>query len=150
MPPTGSISRTEHFSAAHRLHSPHLSDEENRRVFGKCNHASGHGHNYVLETIVRGPIDAKTGMVVNIEHLKRWIKAAVLDVADHRNLDADIAFFKTRPSTTENLAVFIWIRLTQLMPAGLLHKIVVSETPKNKVVFTGDGLADTDFRDCVV
>ncbi|KAJ2720711.1 hypothetical protein GGI07_004438 [Coemansia sp. Benny D115] len=147
---TGYISRTEHFSAAHRLHSPHLSDEENREVFGKCNHSSGHGHNYVVETIVSGPIDRKTGMVVNINDLKLWIKTAVLDVVDHRNLDADIAFFKTRPSTTENLAVFIWIRLSQLMPRGLLHKVVVSETPKNKVEFTGDGLEETDFRDCTV
>ncbi|KAJ2162239.1 hypothetical protein GGF46_000856 [Coemansia sp. RSA 552] len=144
------VSRTEHFSAAHRLHSPHLSAEENHRVFGKCNHASGHGHNYVLETIVRGPVDRRTGMVVNIDDLKRWIKAAVLDVVDHRHLDADIAYFRTRPSTTENLAVFVWIRLAQVMPHGLLHQVVLSETPKNKVLYDGEGLTDSDFAECVV
>ncbi|KAJ2849067.1 hypothetical protein IWW36_002896 [Coemansia brasiliensis] len=150
MPPISQVSRTEHFSAAHRLHSPHLSDDENQQVFGKCNHHSGHGHNYVLETVVRGPIDARTGMVVNITDLKRWIKAAVLDVLDHRNLDADVAYFRNYPSTTENLAVFIWMRLTQTMPPGLLHQVIVSETPKNKVVFNGEGLSESDFEACIV
>ncbi|KAJ1965974.1 hypothetical protein GGI12_000405 [Dipsacomyces acuminosporus] len=150
MPPIGYVSRTEHFSAAHRLNSPQLSQEQNFQVFGKCNHVNGHGHNYVLETIVRGPVDQATGMVVNIEDLKRWIKAAVLDYVDHKNLDLDIAYFRTRPSTTENLAVFIWIRLSQVMPEGLLHKVVISETPKNKVKFTGEGLSSEELQESVV
>ncbi|KAJ2784290.1 hypothetical protein GGI15_002307 [Coemansia interrupta] len=150
MAPTAYVSRTEHFSAAHRLHSQHLSDEENRQLYGNCNHASGHGHNYVLETIFCGPIDPETGMVVNISDAKRWIKAAVLDVVDHRNLDVDIAFFKKRTSTIENLAVFIWARLLQHVPEELLFKIVVSETPKNKVEFSGDGLTAADIEECIL
>ncbi|PIA15640.1 putative pyruvoyl tetrahydrobiopterin synthase [Coemansia reversa NRRL 1564] len=150
MPLVACVSRTEHFSAAHRLHSPYLSVEENRRIFGKCNHASGHGHNYVLETILRGPVDERTGMVVNIDDLKRWIKSAVLDVVDHRNLDVDVSYFEQHPSTTENLAAFIWIRLAQTIPHGLLHQIVLSETPKNKVIYTGEGLTDSDLSSCVV
>ncbi|KAJ2780294.1 hypothetical protein H4R18_003530 [Coemansia javaensis] len=150
MPPVASVSRTEHFSAAHRLHSPHLDAEQNRLVYGKCNHASGHGHNYVLETVVRGPIDPATGMVANISDLKGWIKGAVLDVVDHRNLDVDVAYFRTRPSTTENLAVFVWIRLAQAMPPGLLHQVVLYETPKNKVVFSGEGLTDSDLAEPTV
>ncbi|KAJ1723270.1 hypothetical protein LPJ53_002368 [Coemansia erecta] len=150
MPAIAYVSRTEHFSAAHRLHSLHLSDEENRQVYGNCNHASGHGHNYVLETIFRGPIDPETGMVVNISDVKQWIKTAVLDVVDHRNLDADVAFFKKRTSTIENLAVFIWARLLQQVPEGLLYKVIVSETPKNKVEFCGDGLTAADIDECIV
>ncbi|KAJ1732058.1 hypothetical protein LPJ61_002227 [Coemansia biformis] len=145
MPPVVSVSRTEHFSAAHRLNSHHLSAEDNARVFGKCNHVNGHGHNYVLEVVVRGPVDAETEMVANITDLKRWIKSAVLDVVDHRNLDLDVAYFRTRASTTENLAVFIWLRLAQVVPAGLLHQVILSETPKNKVIFTGEGLTDSDY-----
>ncbi|KAI8320277.1 6-pyruvoyl tetrahydrobiopterin synthase-like protein [Martensiomyces pterosporus] len=150
MPAVGYVSRVEHFSAAHRLNSLQLSEEQNLQVFGKCNHASGHGHNYVLETIVRGPVDPVTGMVANIEDLKKWIKAAVLDHADHKNLDMDIEYFRTRPSTTENLAVFAWIRLSQVMPAGLLYKVVISETPKNKVVFTGEGLTSDELQESIV
>ncbi|KAJ2234217.1 hypothetical protein GGF40_003842 [Coemansia sp. RSA 1286] len=150
MPPTCYLSRTEHFSAAHRLHSLYLSDEENRTVFGKCNNANGHGHNYVLETVVGGPIDPKTGMVASLDDLKHWINTAVMDVLDHRNLDADIAYFKNRPSTVENLAAFIWIRLSQTVPAGLLHKIIVSETPKNKVIFAGEGLTKAELDECVL
>ncbi|KAJ2715127.1 hypothetical protein H4R19_001369, partial [Coemansia spiralis] len=74
----------------------------------------------------------------------QWIKAAVLDTVDHRNLDRDVAYFRTRPSTTENLAVFIWLRLAQVVPAGLLYQVIVSETPKNKVIFSGEGLDDSD------
>ncbi|KAJ2799185.1 hypothetical protein FBU31_002546 [Coemansia sp. 'formosensis'] len=146
----GYISRTEHFSAAHRLHSPHLSDAENLETFGKCNHPGGHGHNYVLEVILRGPIDEKNGMVANIADVKRWIKDSVLDYVDHRNLDRDIAFFATRPSTTENLAAFVWMRLCQVMPEGLLNKVIVWETPKNKVIFTGEGVTAKDIEDCTV
>ncbi|KAJ2356304.1 hypothetical protein IWW50_004661 [Coemansia erecta] len=150
MPPIACVSRTEHFSAAHRLHNPLLSNEENQQIFGKCNHPSGHGHNYVLETVVRGPVDARTGMVANLSDLKRWIQAAVLDVVDHRNLDTDIMYFHTHPSTTENLSMFIWMRLAHIMPPGILYKVILSETPKNKVVFGGEGLTDSDFDECIV
>ncbi|KAJ2773976.1 hypothetical protein IWQ57_001038 [Coemansia nantahalensis] len=144
MPAIASVTRTEHFSSAHRLNSPQLSTEDNARVYGKCNHINGHGHNYVLETVVTGPVDAVTGMVVNISDLKQWIKAAVLDIVDHRNLDRDVAYFRTRPSTTENFAVFIWLRLARVLPAGLQHKVILWETPKNKVVFSGEGLDESD------
>lgn len=147
---TGYVSRTEHFSAAHRLHSPHLSDQENLQTYGKCNHPGGHGHNYVLEIVVSGPIDPRTGMIANIDQLKKWIKAAVLDHVDHRNLDKDIRFFRSRPSTTENLALFAWLRLSQIMPQGLLFKVVVSETPKNKAEFAGEGVTDRDISECEV
>ncbi|KAJ1857506.1 hypothetical protein GGH12_002183 [Coemansia sp. RSA 1822] len=150
MPPIACVSRTEHFSAAHRLNNSLLSAEENRQIFGKCNHPNGHGHNYILETIVRGPVDARTGMVANISDLKHWIQAAVLDVVDHRNLDADIEYFRVHPSTTENLAVFIWIRLARIMPPGILYQIIISETAKNKVIYSGEGLTDSDYDECVV
>ncbi|KAJ1954198.1 hypothetical protein EC988_002561 [Linderina pennispora] len=151
MPVIGYVSRTEHFSAAHRLNSPSMSAAENQQTFGKCNHANGHGHNYVVETVLRGPIDPTTGMIVNITDLKQWLKTAVLDHVDHKNLDMDVKFFKTRPSTTENLAVFIWMRLAMAMPdRSLLHKVVVAETPKNKSEFCGEGLTQQDFDQCVV
>jgi len=51
------VTRRYAFSASHRLHSPQLSDDENRRVYGKCNNPFGHGHNYVMDVSARGPAD---------------------------------------------------------------------------------------------
>ncbi|CAG8836132.1 41155_t:CDS:2 [Gigaspora margarita] len=48
------LRRKETFSAAHRLHSPHLTEEENKELYGKCNNPNGHGHNYTVEITIRG------------------------------------------------------------------------------------------------
>ncbi|ORZ37579.1 hypothetical protein BCR44DRAFT_1035955 [Catenaria anguillulae PL171] len=113
-PPIATISRIEKFSSAHRLHSPHLTDEENAQIFGKCNHVNFHGHNYTLQVDVRGPIDPRTGMVVNITDLKKCIQDSVMSLVDHRNLDLDVPYFAQGiPSTTENLAVFVYRTLAK-------------------------------------
>ena len=91
------ISRVETFCAAHRLHNPSLTDEENRAIFGKCNWPNGHGHNYRLEVTLRGPVDPRTGMVMNLVDLKAAIQDAVLSKVDHRNLDKDVPFFRGPP-----------------------------------------------------
>ncbi|KAJ1666802.1 hypothetical protein IW140_002543 [Coemansia sp. RSA 1813] len=150
MPHIVHLSLNEHFSAAHRLNNSHLSAEENVKFYGKCNHHNGHGHNYDLVVTVSGPIDSKTGMVINAQMLKDWVNTRVLDILDHRNIDKDVAYFNDRPSTCENLAVFIWIRLSQVMPAGLLHKIDLWETSKISVSFAGEGLTDEDIEKCTV
>eukprot|EP00124_Ichthyophonus_hoferi_P002744 Ihof_evm2s201 gene=Ihof_evmTU2s201 len=87
-------SRTESFSASHRLHSPQLTDEENKRLFGKCNNKNGHGHNYKVEVIVRGEVDQKTGMVINLTDLKSYMAQAIMDPLDHRHIDLDVPYFK--------------------------------------------------------
>ncbi|CAH2326259.1 6-pyruvoyl tetrahydrobiopterin synthase [Pelobates cultripes] len=73
-PRTGHISRSMTFSACHRLHSNSLSDEENKRIFGKCNNPNGHGHNYKVIVTVRGKIDPVTGMVMNLTDLKKYME----------------------------------------------------------------------------
>ncbi|CAF1263545.1 unnamed protein product [Adineta ricciae] len=107
------LTRRETFSASHRLHSANLSDNENILLYNKCNNPNGHGHNYVLEVTVVGHIDPKTGMVMNISDLKVLIQTHVLDLVDHKHLDLDMDYFRTKNlvSTTENLAVFIWEQL---------------------------------------
>ncbi|TRY85007.1 hypothetical protein DNTS_016184 [Danionella cerebrum] len=115
-----------------------LSDEENRRIFGKCNNPNGHGHNYRVEVTVRGKIDAETGMVMNISDLKDYIEEAIVKPLDHKNLDLDVPYFSHVVSTTENLSVFIWESLTALMPPDSLHEIKVYETEKNIVVYRGE------------
>ncbi|KAJ0060673.1 hypothetical protein NL108_016871, partial [Boleophthalmus pectinirostris] len=74
---------------------PALSDEENKKVYGKCNNPNGHGHNYKVEVTVRGKIDAKTGMVMNLTDLKRCIEDVIMTPLDHKNLDKDVPYFAT-------------------------------------------------------
>eukprot|EP00123_Amoebidium_parasiticum_P009698 comp19652_c0_seq1/m.23251 comp19652_c0_seq1/g.23251 ORF comp19652_c0_seq1/g.23251 comp19652_c0_seq1/m.23251 type:complete len:149 (-) comp19652_c0_seq1:53-499(-) len=137
--PVAYISRVETFSASHRLHSPHLSDEENAALFGKCNNPNGHGHNYKVEVVVRGEVDARTGMVVNITDLKRYMQQAIMDPMDHRNLDLDVPYFKNTVSTTENVAIFMWENLSKLFTGGpQLYEVKVYETDKNIVTYRGE------------
>ncbi|KAK2173612.1 hypothetical protein NP493_863g00033 [Ridgeia piscesae] len=137
--PVAFISRTEKFSACHRLHSTQLSEKENQDIFGKCNHPNCHGHNYTVEVHLKGKVDPVTGMVLNITDLKQYMKVAIMDVMDHKSIDKDIPYFKETVSTAENIAVFIWQSLCQIMPdPSLLYEIKVHETDKNVAFFRGE------------
>lgn len=118
------------FSAAHRLHAASLSDAENRVTYGKCNHPHGHGHNYVLQVLVQGPVHAETGMVMNLVELDHVVRTRVLDRFDHRNLNLDAEFVNLVP-TTENLCKAISSLLAEALPAGSLHRVRVEETENN-------------------
>lgn len=132
------ISRRETFNAAHRLFKKEWSDEKNREVFGKCSHPNYHGHNYSLEVIVEGEIDPVTGFVMDLKELKGIIHRDVLDRFDHRNLNLDCTEFATRIPTTENIAVVIWEILREKLPNKFKITIVLGETEKNKVIYSGD------------
>ncbi|KAI1321188.1 hypothetical protein EDD11_007754 [Mortierella claussenii] len=138
---TAFVTRIEHFSAAHRLNSVHLSTAENIALYGKCNHTSGHGHNYKVEVTIKGQINPQSGMVINITDLKKTLQAAVMDPCDHRNLDIDVPFFRFTPSTTENLAVFLWQNINEHLPPSdtyALYEIKLHETDKNVVIYRGE------------
>ncbi|KAK2820976.1 hypothetical protein Q5P01_023935 [Channa striata] len=134
----GYISRIESFSACHRLHSVHLSDEENKTLYGKCNNPNGHGHNYKVEVTVRGKIDAVTGMVINLTDLKKCIEDVIVVPLDHKNLDKDVPYFANVVSTTENVAIYIWDNMVKALPPNLLYEIKIYETDKNVVVYRGE------------
>ncbi|KAL1512948.1 hypothetical protein ABEB36_002447 [Hypothenemus hampei] len=126
-------------SACHRLHSPHLSDEENRQVYGKCNHINGHGHNYTIKVTLFGEIDPKTGMLMNLMDLKRYMEEAIMAPMDHKNIDKDIDYFKDKPSTTENVAVYCWNRMKNIMSQPeWLYEVEIYETENNIVRYRGD------------
>ena len=74
-----------------------------------------------VEVTVRGPIDEKTGMVMNIAELKEMTNRAIMQVMDHKNLDKDVAHFARVVSTTENVAVFVWESLVSLLAADRRH-----------------------------
>lgn len=136
--PVALLTRKETFSACHRLHSKHLSDAENVEIFGKCNNPNGHGHNYTVEVTVRGPIDVRTGMVMNITDLKLAMDGVIFKQLDHKNLDKDVEYFKNVPSTTENLTVFVWDNVRQaLKRPDLLYEVKIYETDKNSVTYRG-------------
>jgi 6-pyruvoyltetrahydropterin/6-carboxytetrahydropterin synthase len=123
------VGRRESFNAAHQLCDPDLSDEENRRRFGKC--ANLHGHNYVLEVVVAGDVDQATGYVLDLKLLSDVIVRRVIADVDHRNLNTDVPWLKGRVPTTENLAQAFWARLKPELPDGLLRSVRVWETDKN-------------------
>ena len=128
-PPTVRASRRESFNAAHQLRDPALSDEENRRLFGKC--VNLHGHNYVLEVVVAGKIDDASGYVWDLKDLSDVVCRLIIDDVDHRNLNTDVPWLAGRIPTAENLALAFWERLQPELPGGLLRSVRVSETDKN-------------------
>ena len=123
------VGRRETFNAAHQLYDPDLSDDENRRLFGKCTNL--HGHNYVLEVVVAGEIDPASGYVLDLRSLSDIINRQVIQDVDHRNLNTDVPWLKGRVPTTENLAQAFWERLRPELPGGLLWSVRVRETEKN-------------------
>jgi len=131
------VQRSECFSACHRLHSHCLSDEANKELYGKCNNPNGHGHNYKVEVVLKGPVDPTTGMVINISDLKVYIEEAIMSVLDHKNLDKDVPYFKSHVSTMENIAVFIWDSLKERV-GSLLYEIKLHETDKNVTWYRGE------------
>ena len=126
---TVAVGRRESFNAAHQLCDPDLSDEENRRLFGKC--VNLHGHNYVLEVVVAGEVDQATGYVLDLKVLSHVIKTHVICDVDHHNLNTDVPWLKGLIPTSENLAQAIWDRLCPELPPGLLRAVRIWETDKN-------------------
>src|SRR6201747_3077842 len=103
-----SVSRLEHFNAAHRLFNPQWNDAKNDAVFGKCNNPNFHGHNYELIVTLTGEPDPTTGYVFDLKQLSDIVKENVLNHFDHKNLNLDTPYFKTLNPTAENIAVVIW------------------------------------------
>src|SRR5690349_716669 len=116
---TAYLTRRATFCASHRLHSEKLSQAENEKIFGKCNSKNGHGHNYVLEVTVRGTVDPKTGIVVNLVDLKEAIEEAVVSKVDHKHLNLDVPEFAKLNPTAENMAVVFWKLLEKKLTKGL-------------------------------
>lgn len=123
------LSRRYHFSASHRLHTEVYDAARNREVFGKCNNPFGHGHNYVVQVTVSGPIDAQTGMVCNLAELDAFARTNVLERFDHTNLNT-LDCFRETVSTTENLSIEMY-RIFQDFTAAHLESVHVEETSNN-------------------
>lgn len=125
------LTRRYHFAASHRLVSPALSADENRLLYGKCNYPYGHGHDYIVEVAVEGPV-ADDGQIVNRRELDALVERQVLRLIDHKNLNFDVPEFEGAIPTTENLAYFIERRLREgwNLKVRLAH-IRIIETARN-------------------
>lgn len=131
-----SLTKSFGFSAAHRLHSADLSDEENQKIFGKCNNVHGHGHNYELEVTVRGVIDPQTGMIMDLAELMQIVQEEVLDRFDHKHLNFDTKEFRSLIPTGENIVKIVWDLLHPRLGTHLT-RVGLWETPKNFFEYYG-------------
>lgn len=122
-----------HFSAAHRLALPDLSFEENSEIYGKCARPNGHGHNYHMEVTVKGVVDARTGMLVDLVKLHKVIEDIVIEPLDHTFLNKDIPYFETVVPTAENIAVYVARLLKGPIQAlgATIERVKLIESPNN-------------------
>jgi 6-pyruvoyltetrahydropterin/6-carboxytetrahydropterin synthase len=130
------ITRRATFAAGHVLCRPEWSDERNREVFGAC--ASDHGHNYVVEVTVGGPVDADTGMVVNLRHVDSVLRRELIDAVDHRHLNRDVEFLRGIVPTAENIALAAFHRLEPHFKPARLIKLRLVESENNAVEVTAE------------
>lgn len=139
------LSRRYRFSASHRLHSERLSEDQNRRMYGKCNNPYGHGHNYVVEVAVSGPVNPMTGMIANLTDLDAFVEREVIEPFDHKYLNEEIAEFQSSVPTTENLCIEIFKRLRPF-PHARLERVRVEETGLNSFEYAGEPAGATYER----
>jgi len=142
------LGRRYRFAASHRLHSARLSDEENSRLYGKCNNPLGQGHNYVVEICVSGDVDPATGMIANLADLDGFVEREVLDAFDHRSLNDEVPAFRAEVPTTENLCVEIYRRV-RAFPKAKLERVRVEETSNNSFEYAGENATNDSEVDGV-
>jgi 6-pyruvoyltetrahydropterin/6-carboxytetrahydropterin synthase len=135
--PVLTVTRRLRFNAAHRVHNPALSPEENVELFGKCNNPNWHGHNYLLEVSVKGEIDPKTSYVIDLARLRDLVEHELVRHIDHKNLNLDVPFMSGTNPTTENLVVACWRVLAPSVAPGTLTRLRLWETDNNYVDYEG-------------
>ena len=131
------LTRAYEFSAAHRLAHPDRSDEENRRLYGKCANPEPHGHAYRFEVTVSGEPDPKTGLVADVAAIDEAVRCRVLDAFDHRYLNVEVPPFDRVLPTAERIAEHIWGLLAKDVPR--LARVIIYETPRSAFAYTGAG-----------
>lgn len=131
------LTRRYRFSAAHRLHSAYFSETENQELYGKCNHPFGHGHDYVLDITIAGPVDQESGTAILLPALDELVNSCVVSKFDHRDLNSEAPEFASLVPTSENLVRVIEARLQANWPSRFplawprLQKIRLQETKRN-------------------
>ena len=132
---TAYLTRRYHLSASHRLHTDAFSEEKNWAVYGKCNNPHGHGHNYVVEVTLGGPVSPTTGMVCDLGELDEFARTNLLERFDHMNLNM-LEAFRERVSTTENFTIEVY-RIFAGFPGAKLERVRIEETGNNSFEYAG-------------
>jgi 6-pyruvoyltetrahydropterin/6-carboxytetrahydropterin synthase len=114
-----------------------FSEEENDRIFGKCNHPYGHGHNYEIYVTARGPVDAVSGLALDTRELDRLVNDTVIAAFHLKNMNLDVKAFATAVPTTENVGIEIGQMIREAWPAAFpgpwpkFEKLRIYETDRN-------------------
>ena len=133
------LTRRYHLSASHRLHSEAYTEDKNRAVYGKCANPHGHGHNYVVEVTVGGPVDKATGMVCDLGELDEFARTNLLEKFDHTNLNT-LDIFREQVSTTENFTIEVY-RIFAHFPGAKLTRVRIEETSNNSFEYSGEAVS---------
>lgn len=123
------LERKVSFSSGHRYWLASLSEVENRVLFGRWASPYNHGHNYLLTVIAEGKVDGATGMVVNIKDIDAVVKARVLSEFDQRSINDEVAFFRDRAPSLENLLLYFADAFSVLPEPARLTRLKLEETP---------------------
>ena len=136
--PLVTVTRRLRFNAAHRVHNPALSPDENVSLYGKCNNPHGHGHNYTLEVSVTGEVDSVTGYVMDLGHLRAIVEREVIEQMDHRNLNLEVEILRGINPTAENIVVACWHAIAPHVAPATLSRLRLWETENNYVEYAGN------------
>ena len=120
------ITKKYHFCASHKYGNADWSEEKNLEVFGKDYNT--HGHNYILEVSVTGPIDQGSGWLVDLQKLSKLVNSRVVNVLDHSQIEVDIEWFKGKQPSSENILVWAWGEIAPMLERGTLHRLRLVET----------------------
>ena len=120
------ITKKYHFCASHKYGNSNWSEEKNYEVFGKD--YNNHGHNYILEVSVTGPIDPDSGWLVDLQKLNVLVRSRIVDVIDHTQIEKDIDWFKGKQPSSENILVWAWNEIAPRMEQGTIHRLRLVET----------------------
>lgn len=132
------VTQTFEFSASHRLHVDSMSDEDNRKYFGKCNNVNGHGHNYRVEVTIGRPELDDAGRAISLPEFEAITKRCVIDLLDHKHLNADVPEFAELNPSVENITMVIWDKLSDQFGSATLRKVRVWETAKTYAEYAGN------------
>jgi len=131
------ITKKYHFCASHKYGNSNWSEEKNYEVFGKD--YNKHGHNYILEVSVTGPIDQGSGWLVDLKKLGQIVKKYVVNVLDHSQIEEDIEWFKGKQPSSENILVWAWDEIAPRLERGTLHQLRLVETHSIYTDYYGPG-----------
>lgn len=131
------ITKKYHFCASHKYGNPYWSEEKNWEVFDKDYNT--HGHNYILEVSVRGPIDPESGWLVDLQKLNNIVRSKVVDVMDHSQIELDIEWFKGKQPSSENILVWAWGEIAPSIKQGILYRLRLVETHSIHTDYYGPG-----------